>query len=534
MVQIQRLYGGTLIHSINNMDFNSILQKQGVVNTIGGGSDFKSLSDSNFQEKAPIAPKKTFFGSFFGSKKQPTVAGNENRKSVTSTLFAGKKASELLPSEAGLGEDLAYKGNNKDYQKAVESHGTVASNLQAAIDHNKSIGKDSSHYQQLLSDLQKNAPKAEDFGAVKPSTEKVLGDVLGTGIDVASAFVAPGAGEAAAEVITKGLTKKAVIGGAKIGAKYGLAQGVAGGLQQDKSAGGVAKEGVVGGITGGITGGILGGAGAKIRNILSPKAQQQIEKEALDIITPKLTPTEKEAAAAAGRAKTTGSLFKKIEVEPDAKTKEAAKVVSGIVDKKKTFSENIISVRNALYKKAEDLKASIGKVNHPYTFKELRSKLSGVPKPISIKSDKVLSKQFDLARDAFMDIAKKNGGDISGLLDARKEFDTLVEKEFPNLYDKENAPMRNAITSMRNEVNDFIEESVPKNVEFKKSLREQSMMYHAIDNMATNAKDEIGTNIFNRFAKRNPKTATALGTAGALLAGEGIVKKVKDVFLSSD
>ncbi len=404
-------------------------------------------------------------------------------------------------------------------------------------------------------------PEAE---ATKPTYSKYLGNIYpvgyGKGIDPTSTPVrsvldsasegvdvglnaatfgtggiAKDAAETAGKQILKGVTKQGIKTLAKEGAAYGGASGLSTGLEKastDKTAGkgalDVVKNVAEGTVGGAIAGPIISKVGS---TILGRKTQETLEKDALDLISPKLTPTEKETAVAAGRGKTSG-IFNKIKVEADKKTQDAAKVVSGIVKKGKTFTENINNVREALSQKAEDLKNKIAKSDVSYAFKDLNARLRNVEKPISIKSDTTLSKQFDLVRDAFMKIAKEGKGTISSLLDARKNFDALIEKEFPNLFDKENAPMRNAVTSMRNEINSFIEENAP-NAGYKKSLREQSLMYHAIDNLATKAKSEVETNAISRFAQRNPRASTAIGTAAAVVGGEKLVNGAKNLFSSS-
>lgn len=247
-------------------------------------------------------------------------------------------------------------------------------------------------------------------------------------------------------------------------------------------------------------------------------------QEALDIVNPKLTAKETEQALAEGRGKG-GGFFSKTKITPDKRTIEVAESVKGLVRKGASGAENISSVKNALSEEASKLKTQIEAVDHPYSFKELNSKLNSVEKPLTVKSDATLSRQFDLTKDAMMKIAEKNGGKISSLLDTRKEFDALIEKEFPNLYEKENAPMRNAVTSMRNAVNDFIEENLPKNVSFKNSLRKQSLYYDAIDNIAGKSVGETtstGAERLGKAIKKHPVGAAITG-ATAVEAGRKII-----------
>lgn len=266
---------------------------------------------------------------------------------------------------------------------------------------------------------------------------------------------------------------------------------------------------------------IMKGAGKVIEKVL-PSAEKTA-RGVLDMISPKLTAKET-AEAVAKRGTTKSSVLGRISLNPDSYMQKVADSVKKNVpdfNPSKTVSENLNATRNAVYGMADALKQKViesGK-NVIYPFKQLASKMDAVEKPIVIKSDTVLDKQFDLAKDAAMKIVQKNGGTVSSLLDSRKEFDALVQKQFPNLYEKENAPMRDAITAMRGVMNDFISDQLP-DVEFKNSLTEQSHLFTAIDNMAEKAAQEVNTNTLERgasFIKNHPVVS---GLGGAALYEE--------------
>lgn len=238
--------------------------------------------------------------------------------------------------------------------------------------------------------------------------------------------------------------------------------------------------------------------------------------DATDIVSPKMTAKETAQALAEGRG-SGGGLLSKTKIAPDAMTNKIAEATQGIVKKGVPASKNIANLRQALSSEAENLKSQIKDVNHPYSFKELNAKLKGVESPISIKGT-AFEKQIGAVKQAAMDIAKKSGGKISNLLDARKGFDALVSKEYPNLYDSTSAPMKNAITSIRNAMNDFIDENLPDNTSFKNSLNKQSMYYRAIDNIAEKAVGETKTTGIGRIGKAlksHPLVSGAIGIEGA-------------------
>lgn len=269
----------------------------------------------------------------------------------------------------------------------------------------------------------------------------------------------------------------------------------------------------------------IASAAASASTKLAERSAQKETQAVLDLVSPKMTKKETEAAIAAGRGEKSGPLGR-VKVKPDARTLKAAESVKGIVDPKKTIVENINATKEAIGKEAEALKANIKAVDKPYDINQLETKLNGLEKPISIKSDVKLDKQFDLVRDAAIKLAKEKGGNVSDLLDARKALDDLVDKELPNLYDKENAPMRDAVISMRRAINEFIDANLPEGTGFKESLAKQSSMYDALDGMNTKSAEEVGGNIITRTAKKYP-TATKVAKYGAAaVLGGGIAREI--------
>ena len=247
-------------------------------------------------------------------------------------------------------------------------------------------------------------------------------------------------------------------------------------------------------------------------------------KDATDIVSPKMTAKDTADALAQGRGQG-GGLFSKTKIAPDPMTIKTAEAVQGIVKKGVPASKNIANLRQSLTTEAENLKSQIQSVDHPYSFKELNAKLNGVETPISIKGT-AFEKQIGAVKQAAMTIAKKEGGTVSSLLDARKGFDALVSKEYPNLYDSASAPMKNAITSIRNAMNDFIEQNLPDNMSFKDSLTKQSMYYRAIDNIAEKAVGDTKKTGIGKMLEKHPilKEGLKYGTAG--LIGGGIVHEL--------
>jgi hypothetical protein len=273
-----------------------------------------------------------------------------------------------------------------------------------------------------------------------------------------------------------------------------------------------------------ISSAIIGGASPLARGVIS-KATGSSMRGIVNDVTPEFT--SKAGASKVASGGTSKSFFSgTINTKTDPYTQKIAQTVSDNVpgfDKMGTFSDKVNATRQAVYNMADDLKKSVienGK-DRIYSFKDLSAKLSNVEEPISLKGTP-FEKQIKPIKDAAIAMAKKNGGTISSLFDTRKEFDQLVNKTYPNLWDKENAPMRNAITSIRNEMNTFIENSLPKEVGYTDSLTKQSQLFDAIDNMAPKAFKEVGTSRLGRFANENPKIAGIL-KGGAQAGAAGLV-----------
>lgn len=287
----------------------------------------------------------------------------------------------------------------------------------------------------------------------------------------------------------------------------------------------LAKDlGAVGNIAGVV--GAFTGAGAA-KEAIGGAVGKAIGKDALGSVVadvaPDLSGKGAAAAAAKGGVKKSG-LFGTIGKTATTGDKDIAQAVVDNVpgfSKMNTFADKLNATRTAVYDMADKLKQAVvqsGK-DRIYPFQELAKAIDGVDMPFAIKSDQVLERQFNLAREAALKIAQDKGGTISSLFDARKEFDQLVEKQFPTLYDRANAPMRDAITGVRNAMNDFIEHHLPAGNGFKQSLQQQSRLFRAIENMAPKATKEIGSNRFSRFAGRHPKSSGLLKTGAKYAAG---------------
>lgn len=193
-----------------------------------------------------------------------------------------------------------------------------------------------------------------------------------------------------------------------------------------------------------------------------------------------------------------------------------------------TFAEKLNAVRDTVYKLADELKQAVvqsGK-DRIYSFKELNSVLQNVERPLMVSSDTTLTNAYNRVIQKALEIAREKGGTISSLFEARKELDQFIAQQFPNLYASEQlTPMRAAVRGIRGAMNDFIEQRLPAGNTFKESLRTQSRLFDAIDNMAPRATKEIGSTSMSRVGARHPlikgliRRGVETGVTAAGLAG---------------
>jgi len=275
------------------------------------------------------------------------------------------------------------------------------------------------------------------------------------------------------------------------------------------------------------------GMGANVEKVLSDRAATARKAKIQADVMPRMNTKVAEEAHSSGRVSDPQGIIRgKINVEPDNFSKKATEAVASLdkYDPGATYTQKVNTVKEGISETADKLVKDIGDNNHPYTFKELQSKLKGVEIPETIKTGTPeLQKKGRRIVSKFMEIAQKNGGDISVLLKSRKEFDAYVEKEYPKVFDDpDSIGIHQLIKNVRNSGNDFIESNLPDGFGYKESLQKQTSLYDALDNLSEKAakggenskfEGDIGTTRLQRF-KRDHPTATKVVAGG--LGYEGL------------
>ncbi len=271
---------------------------------------------------------------------------------------------------------------------------------------------------------------------------------------------------------------------------------------------------------------VLDSNGAPVK--VTPKVSTS--NDALEVVKPKLTPTQEAAAKASGRGSTEG-IFKTTKIKPTAAEEEMAGYAKDAgVSPKNTFDKNIQLMKDAQVESAQKLREGLQSSDAIWNKNEVKGALNEIEKPLTIKSDTTLNKLADNFQKAIIQLADTAQKKPEGLLDLRQSVDDLIDKEFPqNIYSKD-TPVGQYVRKVRGALNDLTESKLPDGElpgggTFKGELRRQHLLYNAIDNVADNAPKagESAVPLLQKarnFTKEHPYI-----TAGAsAIGGEKILK----------
>ena len=267
------------------------------------------------------------------------------------------------------------------------------------------------------------------------------------------------------------------------------------------------------------TGKLAGREAIKLEQSLA----KQTFNEALDIIKPVLTKKEKVGALTAKRGVVTQKIlprrFETISLTPTKKEIETANVVKDVVKKSNNPIENITSLAETSQEIGQKIRGGLEQSEAIWNKNELKSKLSSIEKPITVKSDRTINNQADNFTKAVLKLAEETDKKAVGILDIRQEFDNLIQREFPNLYDKEMTPMRQYISGMRRTLNKFAESKLPEGklpdgTMMRTEMRRQHLMLDAIENIAEKTASAVDTSVVKRvmsIIRENPLTTFVTG-----------------------
>jgi len=331
--------------------------------------------------------------------------------------------------------------------------------------------------------------------------------MAGYGAEMASTIAPVGEGAALVKGVGKQALKPIVKEGAKIGFATGFGQGAGKELEEGKSLGEATvsglKEGVVGAALG-AGGGALAKKASNVSKVVTNKVKNISEKikipgkksmdDVLDLTMPQLSKGEKATAIAKGRG-VEGGFFKGSKLTPETRDLERAEVVKDLINPKAGIIDNVGVLKKEITGKAQQVIDNLKEHNAIFNKNQLSSKLKGIEKPLSLSADTKLNTMYDMAQQKFMKFVDAEPKNLGGLLKARKNFDEWVTEQVPKVWeDQASKPLHDALRKMRTTANDFIAEKLPEGVPFKDLLRQQNLMYEAIDNMSEKAAGNLGKN----------------------------------------
>lgn len=236
----------------------------------------------------------------------------------------------------------------------------------------------------------------------------------------------------------------------------------------------------------------------------------------------------------AENAKRTIQIDGKNVYQPTAEEKQMAQTVSAIPGTGKEISAqgNLSAIIGERTKEAESLQNTLQKNNMPVNFNDLQNGINGAmnnikTNPLIAGEGKEVSESVVNAMNTAILKNMSPNGEISaaGLLQARKDFDDALPNRVFNNTNADTALVSTA-KEVRRAINGVIAKADPS-ADVLASLKKQSMLYDAADNIAPKAAGEAPTKMGRAMQSLSPSSMKgAISNAGlgaALLAGSHYV-----------
>lgn len=264
----------------------------------------------------------------------------------------------------------------------------------------------------------------------------------------------------------------------------------------------------------------LAGKGIKAAGQSIPSIADNLVYEAA---TPKITQKIATQAAKSGKV-SSNSALKAGELILSPRQTEVSNAVKPIL----TGTKDPIEAISKLSQKISELDARATQlatdVNPIFNMNQLKAFVSKVKDENSLvfASDPQAEKVYDAVIDALITEVKQ--GNTKALFEARKSFDKLpaVQKLLSSSPLGENL-RRQAVLDVRRAANDYLQELLPEGDEFRAILKEESLLFDAINNLATKyGKDALTKSKLRQFIEKVPlvrDTLQGVLPAGAISAG---------------
>lgn len=284
-----------------------------------------------------------------------------------------------------------------------------------------------------------------------------------------------------------------------------------------ESARAIGQTGVEGGTQ--ASGGMVGNA-----------IRKKLFSDALAIVSPKET-TGGRTGGTIGAANRQGrgiapTLFSPASVEPEQSTIEAARAVQGIIKRGASMTENANIIHDEIGTEAQGMRDKVTNLEikpiiQPEEVEALRQNALDSIKNNPYANAEDVNKIFN----EFESYLPKNRPiHPEDILDARQKLDaTMRSWKGPNILDPaKESSVSAALRRIRQGANSLMASKVPKtDVDVLESLRRQSAMYDALENVSAKASGESGKTGLGLLLEKHPGLISAL--KGAKTVGEGLV-----------
>ena len=273
-------------------------------------------------------------------------------------------------------------------------------------------------------------------------------------------------------------------------------------------------------------------AGKNVVSNFQDRATQSNLKDVVEITRPVLSKQEKKAALAAGQGEQSG-ILRTIDIQPSTRDLEVAKAAESVVSPSNSPIKNLSAINKEITASSQDLVKALERNNSIFNTNQLRSYISSAAdsaeRQVLLAGDEGAQKAYKGVINTFMSVAAKHPKTLTGLLEARKEFDKIAEAGLKGVFgDGVMSARKQAIRDIRRKANEYIAEQLPAGDALKEVLRRQSLLFEARDNIADKTVEKVGTNIVSRTVttiKKHPVISTVAGAAAGTAAVEGLINR---------
>jgi hypothetical protein len=296
---------------------------------------------------------------------------------------------------------------------------------------------------------------------------------------------------------------------------------------------------------------MVGKAAGKAAGALEKNLSEQVSQDTLNMVKRDFSTMSK--GANGGQAKAAAShltekkpgFFQPTTLKTTKQDIEIAKSVEGVVDPKAHVSQNVDAIYKKIGELAEQTQSLPAQSDKALNSGKLNEVLSAAKEESNVVFAGEATKEatYNQTVKAFTDLLAKKPQTLSSVLQARKDFDKLMNDKFPGWASKFQGDnvRANAIYDVRKAANDFVAGELPEGNQFKYLLKQQSNMYRASERISVNAgaagaidpsKFQKLTSVMRKHPWVTAEAAAAAGAAGGLSAmahygfGSGLVNTI--------